>query len=382
MLSGAASRFHVSLETDAGRIAECLPEPELAGNATAFQSAIFLKSWYRTIGPALGEPLLATVTHRSTGSVAAILPLVRRRTAGLRVVEFADGGVSDYNFPVLGPAAPTTPAEAKELWAALRSALSKDDVIRLTKMPHRVEADVNPFGLVSPLLSCAVRGNSVVIDDWSTYLRSLERMFRKELRRSWRLFERHQGAAFRQITDPVEIDRVMTAIEQHQRARFAGRGCRYLLDQPHITNFYRTLAADGIAADSVVLTALMQGEEIVSALLGLKHNKSFVMVRLSSGDREWAHCSPGRLVIVRTMQMLQSQGFRHFDFSIGDQAYKRRLGAKPSPLFAFTGALSSRGWPLVAYDRAKDTIRRHQSIDRFARRILGKDRSHSEGNAS
>jgi CelD/BcsL family acetyltransferase involved in cellulose biosynthesis len=97
------------------------------------------------------------------------------------------------------------------------------------------------------------------------------------------------------------------------------------------------------------------------------------MVRIStSGVKEWSNCSPGRLVIVRTMQMLHAQGFRHFDFSIGNYAYKRRLGVEPQPLRDLVVARAPYGLPSQLWDRARHLIRRNASLHALARRLVGR----------
>jgi len=40
------------------------------------------------------------------GEQAALLPLIRRRSKNISIVEFADLDLTDYNAPILGPAAP------------------------------------------------------------------------------------------------------------------------------------------------------------------------------------------------------------------------------------------------------------------------------------
>ena len=69
------------------------------------------------------------------------------------------------------------------------------------------------------------------------------------------------------------------------------------------------------------------------------------------------------------MQMLHAQGFRHFDFSIGNYAYKRRLGVEPEPLRDLVTALSPYGLPLQLWDRARHLIRRNATLRTLARRL-------------
>ena len=53
------------------------------------------------------------------------------------------------------------------------------------------------------------------------------------------------------------------------------------------------------------------------------------MIRISNAGEKWSNCSPGRLIIERTMAALHQDGVREFDFSIGNYAYKRRFGVAP-----------------------------------------------------
>ena len=98
------------------------------------------------------------------------------------------------------------------------------------------------------------------------------------------------------------------------------------------------------------------------------------MVRISTENGRWASCSPGRLIIVQTMQMLHAEGFRVFDFSVGEYPYKRRLGARSQSLFDLTDALTWRGLPLLAYDQTKHFVRQHPALHALARRMLKRNR--------
>ena len=70
------------------------------------------------------------------------------------------------------------------------------------------------------------------------------------------------------------------------------------------------------------------------------------------------------------MQMLHAQGYRHFYFSIGDYAYKRRLGVSSRPLFRLRMVMSIRGISaLLAYDQSKDFIKQHPAILTQAKRF-------------
>ncbi len=337
--------------------------------AMVFQTSRWLDAWYSTIGRVVGQPLLVTILDRTSGELAAMLPLVLRADGIFRTIEFADATVSDYNAPVLGPAAPTDGVRAQQLWSAVQAALPNADFLRFQKMPREVEGRVNPLVLLPQAVELSFNSNVVTIDgNWSDYTKSLERTFRKELGRSWRVFCARDGAMFRRIEDRAESSKVLAELDRQQRDRLRQKG-EYHLDEPEYTAFYRKLVRDGISEGSVVLTALTCRDEVVAVLLGVARGATYVMIRICSGSGEWSNCSPGRLVITQTMQMLHAQGYRHFDFSIGDYAYKRRLGVSSRPLFRLRMVMSIRGLPLLAYDQSKDFIKQHPAILIQAKRL-------------
>ena len=104
--------------------------------------------------------------------------------------------------------------------------------------------------------------------------------------------------------------------------------------------------------------------------LGVARGDHYAMVRLAAAQGEWKKCSPGRLMIERTMKELHAEGFRAFDFTIGDYAYKRRLGAVGEALVEVETALSWAGAPRVAMTKAKLAIKARPKLAAALRRMV------------
>ena len=91
--------------------------------------------------------------------------------------------------------------------------------------------------------------------------------------------------------------------------------------------FYRNLVRDGVGSGYAVVSALTAGEEIVATLLGIRSGSRYVMIRISNAGDKWSNCSPGRLIIERTMAALHQdgvQGVRFLDRQLCLQAPLRR----------------------------------------------------------
>jgi CelD/BcsL family acetyltransferase involved in cellulose biosynthesis len=374
-----ASGFRVELVRDWKQAATRWHDP---GNATPFQNGRWLQAWYGAFADTSGvEPLIAVISSAATNEPAVLLPLIRRTQNGIRIIEPADLDLTDYNAPLLGAAAPRDAKAARAMWKELRAALRRSgaDLIRLRKMPVELDGRPNPLALLDGAGPCSLNGNIVVTgDDFDAWRFTLERTVRKELERSWRVFTRDPAAKFRTITDKDEALRMLSTMEMQQGNRMQHLGLNFILNDETCAAFYRNLVHDNVANGYAVLSALTVGDEVVATLLGIRQGSRYVMVRISNAGDKWSNCSPGRLIIERTMAALHQDGIRQFDFSIGNYAYKRRFGVVHTPLVDFTASLSWRGVPYALRDRAARWLRRHPKLAEHVKRALGKPPSREE----
>jgi CelD/BcsL family acetyltransferase involved in cellulose biosynthesis len=352
--------------------------------STPFQHPQWYDAWYGAFAGAEGvEPLIAVVTDASTGEQAALLPLIRRKQGNVAIVEFADLNLTDYNAPILGAAAPRDARAARALWRSLLSALRRmpdaADLIRLRKVPVDLDGKPNPLALLNAVGPCSLNGNLVTTgEDYDAWRYTLEKTVRKELERSWRVFTRDPAASFAIITNRDEALRILSTTEVQQGTRMQSLGRNYVLNDETSAAFYRNLVRDGVGNGYALVTALTVNDEIVATLLGIRIGSRYVMVRISNAGEKWSNCSPGRLIIERTMAALHRDGVREFDFSVGNYAYKRRFGVTRLPLIDISAALSWRGWPYALRDHMVRAVRNYPRLDAWLKRALGKPLSHEE----
>jgi CelD/BcsL family acetyltransferase involved in cellulose biosynthesis len=352
--------------------------------STPFQHPQWYDAWYAAFAGAEGvAPLIAVVTAASTGEPAMLLPLIRRLQGKLATVEFADLNLTDYNAPILGSAAPRDAAAMRALWRSLLSALRRmpeaADLIRLRKVPVDLDGRPNPLALLDSGGPCSLNGNLVVTgEDYDAWRYTLQKVVRTELQRSWRVFTRDPAASFAIVTDINEALRILAATEVQQSTRMQRIGRNYTLNDEACAAFYRKLVRDGIGNGYALVSALTVGDEIVATLLGIRTGSRYVMIRVSNAGEKWSNCSPGRLVIERTMAALHRDGVREFDFSVGNYAYKRRFGVRRFPLIDISAALSWRGWPFAWRDHMVHTVRNYPRADAWLKRMLGKPLSREE----
>ena len=371
------TRYRVSISNDWS----AADWPWRPGTATTFQRGEWLTAFYDALSQHEPDMLPLIVRVADTDGIPAYhLPLLCRSAGALQVVEFADLNMTDFNAPLLCPAAPRTQADAQEAWKAVKRALPSCDAVRFTKMPPMIGTRPNPLCLPGGLLPGAANGNLVITSDvWNDYHFSLERTVRKELERNWRVFSRDPQARFAAITDPAEALATLVEMEKLQRIRMQDLGESYTLDEPVTADFYRRLLTGGLPGGYAILTTLRVEAGFVAGLLGVYDGETYVMIRLvHRGNGEWSKISAGRLAIHKTLEWLHGTGCRRFDFSVGNYPYKRRFNPVRMPMFDRVEALSARGLPMMLKARAAGWLRARPQLRERVRRMMGKPPSREE----
>ena len=120
------------------------------------------------------------------------------------------------------------------------------------------------------------------------------------------------------------------------------------------------------------MTALATHDEVVATLFGVRTGSRYIMIRISHAGEKWSACSPGRLIIDRTIEALHKDGVREFDFSIGNYSYKRRFKPQRTPLVDLSAPLSWRGQPYALRDRAVLALRHYPELTARLKQSLAK----------
>ncbi|MFK4502556.1 CelD/BcsL family acetyltransferase involved in cellulose biosynthesis [Bradyrhizobium japonicum] len=344
------------------------------GHRTAFQHGYWLGAWYEAFHGF--APLIALISDAATGKDIAVVPMISHIRRGIRIVEFADLGVSDNNAPILALDAAldaaATDAIGRALVDAVRASPDCFDLLRLKKMPAHVGDKPNPLVSLGRIGSCSLNGNLVLTgDDYEAYRASIKRM---QMPRCWRVFSRHAGARFEIATDVARARELLDVMDVQQQARMRKLGSRFVLNDDAHARFYREVARQGIAEGYAVISALVCDEAVVATTFGVRSGASYFLLRISHAGDSWSNCSPGLLVTERTMAALHAEGVRRFDLSIGNQDYKRRFGAAKVALTDVSIALSWRGAPYAWRDHAAQNLRRYPRLAAFASRAIRKMR--------
>ncbi|MCF6199693.1 MAG: GNAT family N-acetyltransferase [Hyphomicrobiaceae bacterium] len=341
--------------------------------ATLFQSEKWLANWYETFAttPAI-EPVIIAIESRQTGQLIMLLPLCKHKENGLSIISFADLGLADYNAPLLHPDYDLDTNQTTKLLHDICKALPSADLLKLEKIPQFINGKANPVAALAAMQPSTLSHYGIEITgSWDEYWSSLKRNFRKDQRRRWRVLEKKGVVSFRCYRNSLQALTLFDTLIKQQQARLAGLDLPYLLDDKRMRSFYQKAIEEGCVDNSVIFTALLVDGNPVATLCGLGDGHHYAMTLSGYETGEWSKCSPGRLLTERTMQYLHETGTRYFDFTIGDEPYKKYFAIEQGTLLEFTHPLSLKALPRHGWMKLK-ALQRKSALVTFLKKWLRK----------
>jgi len=352
------------------RILDAAPETfdlwrrfEAEACALPFQCA----SWSATILETLGRdapvrPAITLVTD-GAGAPLMLVPLLVRRAHGLRVLEFIDFGLADYNAPLIRADFARHLADGgfPPLWRRIVDAAGPVDAVTVDKIPEAVGPVPNPFMQLAPRHG----GDSFQVvrqGGFADYLKTRSPSLVSNSKVKRRRLERLGHVELRVARTAAEIERTVATIIAQKSRRYEATGRADLMRQEARRRFYETIARREADGGLVHLSALCVDGGIVAAHLGLAFRGGFYWVVPTFDDR-LARCSPGRLLMLDLMEWAFGAGFDTFDFTCGNDPYKHDWANRISPLHTLREGLTPAGRLTLAglglAGQAKAALRTH-----------------------
>jgi len=341
---------------------------EATADCTPFQTFDWLSAWQRHVGSANGVTPAIVIVRRGD-QIVLLMPLGIQRQGFARCLTFLGGVLCDYNAPLLAPDfASLAPAGFLPLWRDICTLLqqapaARHDVVVFDKMPARVGAQPNPLLALNVQLHPSGAYETELPGDWEQFYAgkrssSTRRRDRTKLKRLGEL-----GAVkFANPDSAAELALTFDLLVQQKSKAFTRMGVPNLFAPPGHLAFYRELATSPRYRSLVHLSRLDVGATWAALNLGLTFRDCYFHILASYDDGETSRFGPGAAHLRELLRYAIERGCKRFDFTIGDEPYKRDWCDTEQQLFDYTAATSLRGLAPAAvalgWRRAKRAIKK------------------------
>ena len=333
-------------------------------DCSPFQTFDWLSAWCRHVGPH-SRTAPAIVVGRRGGRTLFIFPLAVA-TRGLRRLTFLGFDLSDYNAPLLAPnfSSEVAPGEFPALWQACCRLLQgvprfRHDLVAFTKMPEAVGAQANPFLTLGVGQNPSNAYLAHLQGTWNEYYEgrrssATRRRDRTKLKRLGEFGE----VRFITPQQRIEIERTMTVLFEQKAKSLQRMGVADIFARPGWRDFFLDLAANPRTRDFTHVSRLDVGPIWSAINFGIAFRDCYYHVLASYDDGETSRFGPGVAHLRDLMRYAIEHGKTRFDFTIGDERYKREWSDVTATLYDHVKAASLRGLPTAAWLAGARRLRR------------------------
>lgn len=359
-----AGPLHVdlSLHSDLAAIEKDWRAFQERADCTVFQTFDWLATWLRHIGMREGAKP-AVVIGRHQGAILFVMPFAH--DAKTRKITWLGTSLCNYNGPLLARdfSRRVSPAQFVQIWKQVRGLLQSSvehDLIDLEKMPEAIGEQANPF--------CALRLTphvnnaylTALVGDWETYYAAkrssaTRRSDRKKQRRLTEYGEVRLSIA----ANRDEIVRTFDALIEEKTVSYAKLGVDNMFERPGYRDFFLDLATGAQSAHLTHLSRIDVGAEVAAANFGLVFRGTYIYLLAGYNDGELGRFGPGSLQLLEMFQCAIGRGLKVFDFTIGDEPYKRDWYDVEMRLHDYASPATLRGWMAFVPAQAMRQLKRH-----------------------
>ena len=246
-------------------------------------------------------------------------------------------------------------------------------------MPEIVGAQANPLVKLPVMLHPSGAYLTPLGADWDEFYREKRSTSTRQRDRAKRKKLAKFGEV--QIVHPKRDDDIVATLDTLMTQKgqaFARMGVANIFTKPGYREFYRAMATGPATRSLAHVSRLQVGDETAAVNLGLTFRDRYYYVLASYGDGEMSRFGPGAAHLRDLMQYAIGRGFRIFDFTVGDEPYKREW-CDESLLYDHIAGASARGSVIAAGLRTaralKRTIKRNPKLWNVAyktREMLGR----------
>jgi CelD/BcsL family acetyltransferase involved in cellulose biosynthesis len=373
-----APHVELSLHHDLDSIESEWRAFEQTADCTAFQTFDWLSAWLRNIG-AHERAKPAIVIGRQDGAILFLMPFAFEANGMIRKITWLGSCLSNYNGPLVASdfSRRVSPAQFAAIWQDVRQLLLRHlphDLIDLEKMPKVLGEQANPF--------CALRVTPHVNDaylttlagDWETYYAAKRSSStRKTDRKKRKRLADHGETHFVTAGDRDGVVRTVDALIDEKRSSYAKLGVANMFERPGYRDFFLDLATGSQSSRLTHVCRLDVGDQIAAANFGVTFRGRYYYILAGYADGELARFGPGAIQLMDVMRYATEHGCTLFDFTIGDEPYKREWCDIEIGLCDHVAPASLRGWAAavgtVALRDVKRRIKRNPTAWALVRKL-------------
>lgn len=333
-----------------------------------FQSFIWLEHWQKSVGDPLLKISPCIVVIRDNKDVIALLPLGKRKSFGIEVLEWLGGNNTDYMCPLISKKNNLFISEFINIWDEVLEKLKPVDLVFLSKQFDLKER--NPF--VSRLKNKVVMNShsSLLTEDWESFsTESLSKKVLSDSRRQRRRLSELGKLSFNIADDKDDIRKITKIMLKQKSRRYTETGSWDMLSIGSYRDFYLNLKKNLGELGNVHVSYLSLDNKILATHWGLVSSDRFYYLMPTHEGEGWDKFSPGKLLLEHLIKWSIDNNLKIFDLTVGDESYKKKWSNTVSPIYEHVNPYSLAGKIYLFSQKLKEYVNKVPILGNLLKKI-------------
>ena len=147
--------------------------------------------------------------------------------------------------------------------------------------------------------------------------------------------------------------------------RYLNSGVKNIFAFDEYKEFYKSISLDD---NNIHVSALYLNDKIIATHWGVATNKHFYLL-MPTYDYDWMKYSSGRIHLKYLVEWACKNNYNIFDFTIGDESYKKEWCDKVLMLKTNYAVKSFKGYIFIVFKKLENKLRENESVHLFMRKL-------------
>jgi CelD/BcsL family acetyltransferase involved in cellulose biosynthesis len=355
---------------------ETWEEFQRGASAYVFQTREWLESWFERVGRR--RPIRPCFVSVFDGEEVPVVffPFQISTGKSVRELNWLGDELIDYGAPVV--AAGGSQVDFSAVWSAVRPCLPPVDLVRLSRIPEKIG------GVGNPMLDLDCRryhSSAHFVDlegDWEAFYgrhaspktRSTDRRKHRRLSDMGELRVHATDGSDEGLLSAITARMIEQKVDRYRELRAPN-----IMDKEGIKDFFARPTEGLRSSGTLHVSALELDGKAIATHWGMKYDDRFYYFMPSYADGPWMRFSPGRLLLFELFKWCIEKGVTVFDFTIGDEPYKKDWCDREMHLYHYFEARTGKGRAAATLLRARAALLSNRlvlTVARKARRLFNR----------
>lgn len=296
--------------------------------------------WWKNIGKNEYDTIEYLI-FKKNNSVVLILPLVRRKLFFINIVEIAGGKVSDYLTPIFSKIIILEDKDLLFIKKKLINHFNKCDIFffRKQKKYHNLK---NPLlNIHKPILAIHKSFN---IQLESVFYNKRIKKITNDNRRQLKRLDNFGDTKFVYSETKLEKKKILNSMILQKEQRYKDTKVWNMFEKKYYKDFYNELIDTKFNFLKLHISALKIKNNYCSTHFGFYNERNFYYLMPSFDNKNFGVYSVGNILLENLINFTKSKNLKVFDFTIGNEDYKKKWSNQTEDLFEVILSNSIKGY--------------------------------------